>query len=407
MAWRIEESVVRGEIDNRTRGSVVGRIWFVGREAPVELDLTGNAWRDLAGRRLEFVNPDPKPGVLVDFATRQTGVIGDCTASRKVKVPDIPLDQIGAYLAGKKPFPWHWGNSLYLEWYGTANGRVVIESASFLLTVDEDLAWEMSPQEEEAQRQANAAAMTNFVTKLGDFIDPATLDAATPAAPAESTGDGAMTEAEAEKLQEESDQLADRINARVEREGMEHYERILEEEVERRRKESDAAPLTPEQEAGRVEWFGERDGAAEEGAPDPELQAELRLKHPLDVRALALSSRLLREPQERGWLPPDATSEHVLVDLISSVAKAAVKLAGALDGRTWPPERAFCAGSIVRLKRARAHLDHALLAVTFCDENYDLDVAWLAELRRELVAIGRESEALVTELRARLAQGFD
>ena len=57
MAWRIDESVIRGEIDNRTRDRVTGRIWFEGRAEPVELNLTGNAWRDLAGRRLEFVNP--------------------------------------------------------------------------------------------------------------------------------------------------------------------------------------------------------------------------------------------------------------------------------------------------------------------------------------------------------------
>lgn len=60
MAWRIDEQVIRGEIDNRARGRVVGRIWLSGRTEPVELDLAGNCWRDLAGRRLEFANPEPK-----------------------------------------------------------------------------------------------------------------------------------------------------------------------------------------------------------------------------------------------------------------------------------------------------------------------------------------------------------
>jgi hypothetical protein len=49
MAWRIDEQVVRGEIDNRERGRVTGKIWFAGRAEPVELQLTGNCWRDLAG----------------------------------------------------------------------------------------------------------------------------------------------------------------------------------------------------------------------------------------------------------------------------------------------------------------------------------------------------------------------
>ncbi|MSU22191.1 MAG: hypothetical protein EXS32_00005, partial [Opitutus sp.] len=94
MAWRIHESVIRGEIDNRVRGRVTGRLWFVGREAPVEFDLAGNAWRDLAGRRLEFVNPDPQAGHLAGLAAPQTGTIGDCTASRKVKVPEVSMEEL-------------------------------------------------------------------------------------------------------------------------------------------------------------------------------------------------------------------------------------------------------------------------------------------------------------------------
>src|ERR1039458_9558257 len=168
MAWRIDESVIRGAIDNRGRGWVTGRIWFLGRDAPVEFELAGNAWRDLAGRQLEFVNPAPKPGKLETFVARQTGVIGDCTASRKVKVPDIPMEQIGEYYAARKPFPWHWDNSLYFEWFSPTNGRVVIESASFQLTIAPDIMWEMTPAEEDAQRRANAEAMKNCMDKLGE-----------------------------------------------------------------------------------------------------------------------------------------------------------------------------------------------------------------------------------------------
>ena len=157
MAWRIDEHVLRGEIDNRTRGRVTGRIWFAGRAEPVELDLTGNAWRDLAGRRLEFVNPAAKPGLAAGFVARQHGTTGDITASRKVKVPDLPLDQIGACAAAGKPWPWHWGNSLYLEWFSAANGRVVIESASYQLTISPDSTWDMTPAEEDAQQIGRAS----------------------------------------------------------------------------------------------------------------------------------------------------------------------------------------------------------------------------------------------------------
>jgi len=177
MAWRIEESVIRGEIDNRVRGRVTGRIWFAGRAEPVELNLMGDCWRDLAGRRLEFTNPDPKAGDLGNFSAEQKGLAGDISASRKVKVPDIPLDQIGEYYAAKKPFPWHWGNSLHLEWFSESNGRVVIESAGYELKIVGEPTWEMTAAEEEAQRRANGAAITAYMDQLtGAATEPGEED---------------------------------------------------------------------------------------------------------------------------------------------------------------------------------------------------------------------------------------
>ena len=166
MAWRVDEAVIRAEIDNRTRGCVTGHIWFAGRAAPVELALTGNCWRDLAGRRLEFTNPRPQPGDLAGLATVQRGGVGDITASRKVKVPDISREQIGAYYAEKKPWPWHWGNSLYLEWFGDDNGRIVIESADFALKVVGEPAWEMTAAEEEQQRRINGETLAAMTDRL-------------------------------------------------------------------------------------------------------------------------------------------------------------------------------------------------------------------------------------------------
>lgn len=171
MAWRIDPYVIRGEIDNRTRGRVAGRIWFVGRSVPVEIELAGNAWRDLAGRRVEFTNPEPQPGLATSFATLQRGVVGDITASRKVKVPEIPLEQIGEYYARRQPFPWHWGNSLHLEWFSECNGRVVIESAHFQLTIADAATWDMAEAEEREQRRANGEAISAFMARLADAIE--------------------------------------------------------------------------------------------------------------------------------------------------------------------------------------------------------------------------------------------
>ncbi|MDB6115386.1 MAG: hypothetical protein JWQ62_2331 [Lacunisphaera sp.] len=209
MAWRIDEAVIRGEIDNRARGCTTGRIWFAGRAEPIALELAGNCWRDLAGRRLEFTNPEPKSGDLGALAAMQSGRVGDITASRKVKVPDIPREQIGEYYAAKKPFPWHWGNSLYLEWFSEANGRVIIESAGYELRIIGAPTWEMTEAGEMAQRRANSEAMTGFLGQM----DKAVADA--PAYEDTEWNEKPQTEEEAERMQARSDRLTDRIQAGV------------------------------------------------------------------------------------------------------------------------------------------------------------------------------------------------
>ncbi len=425
MAWRVDEFVIRGEIDNRTRGRVTGRIWFSGRDKPVELDLAGNAWRDLAGRQLGFVNPEPRSGALAGLATRQCGVIGDCTASRKVKVPDIPPGQIGEYHAAGIKWTWHWGNSLCLEWFSEGNGRVVIESAGFQLTVSPETAWDMTVAEEEEQRRANAGAMAAFMERLGPAGDDGTAppeesgnDVANPdsSAAGGSAEDPAewsvepLTEEEAERMHEESERLIDRIHARMEREGDgANFEQILQEELERRRRERGEPPLTPEQEAGRDEQIEEMNRARREaeGSMNPDLDAKLEQKHPLAVRAYELTLRLMREPEARGWIPPDAMEEHPLIDLAAACSKAAAKLAGALNGDDWPPAVDFCANIIVRLKRARGYADDALRAADSCLELGLAERGWLLAARGELSAVAQECDALIADLRALLQRGFE
>ena len=166
MAWRIDEVVICGEIDNRRRGRVTGRIWLAGHPEPVQLDLQGNCWRDLAGRCLQFTNPRPRLGSLASIDLFQTGVVGDITASRKVKVPDIPVDRLKEYELTGKPFPSHWGNALYLEWFSRHNGRVVIETATFALQMVGEPVWDLSLADERAQHEANGAAIKDFMQRL-------------------------------------------------------------------------------------------------------------------------------------------------------------------------------------------------------------------------------------------------
>jgi hypothetical protein len=163
MAWRIEQAVIRGEIDNTVEGRTTGRIWLAGCDAPLQLALDGDCWRDLAGTRLHFENPAPKPGPeTAGLAVDQSGVIGDMTASLKTKVPLVSDEEFATLCHEQMEIPYEWRNTLYLEWFGEFNGRVVIEASTFTLSISAH-EWELDEDAEAAQKLANLNAMRDFM----------------------------------------------------------------------------------------------------------------------------------------------------------------------------------------------------------------------------------------------------
>ena len=408
MAWRIDKQVIRGEIDNRRKGHVAGRIWLTGREVPVELVLAGNPWADLAGHTLRFTNPEPEPGLSDGFAARQNGVVGDITASRKVKVPDCSEEEFIQCYEERRPFPWHWANSLYLEWFSESNGRVVIESSSYQLEIDAEPAWTMSEGDEEAQRIRNAEALTDFMNRLGaavaagadDFDDDSPQSAA---------------EAKADADAEWMNRLLDRVNSRIEREGNdEHdFDRIYQEERERLRVESGmpAEPeLTPEQEAEREEWIAEMNAAAEEALREMESEAWQDRPEPeppeLVERAMEFSIKVRKEIED--WIPDEANAEHPLREIAWGVQLAAVKIGGALGhdrDEPWPPDALFAGDPLVRLKKSRDCLRDALLAMDSADEQNLAPAEWRITTRRGIAEILGAVQLLIQELRDVLKDG--
>ncbi len=106
MAWRLDEAVEHGLIDNTVAGTTTGKIWLVGRDEPLILSLNGDCWRDLAGMVLEFENPEPLADAeAITLDTEQTGIIGDMTASRKACIPTISDEEIDVYMRGGKGNP--------------------------------------------------------------------------------------------------------------------------------------------------------------------------------------------------------------------------------------------------------------------------------------------------------------
>jgi hypothetical protein len=164
MALRINQAIISGWIDNTVPGITRGGIELVGMRRPLQLILKGNCFRDLAGTRLDFVNPDPRPqeDVIEALHNLHRGVVGDMTASEKVKSLLITQEEIVEYLEEKKQIPYEWKNGLMLEWYSLANGRVVIESTDFELKLSNHQ-WELDEEGERQQREENAVALEHFM----------------------------------------------------------------------------------------------------------------------------------------------------------------------------------------------------------------------------------------------------
>ena len=172
MALRLDTSVIRGEIDNTTRDNVRGRLWLVGREEPVLIDLRGNAWRDVAGCKVTFTNPNPSSRPAAGLKPKQKGRVGDITASLKIKV-DSDRENLEENSCEDAPAgsaaAWH--NALYFEWFSEENGRVFIEGTDFEVSISAWV-WEMDEAQEEAQKTANLSAMREWLAGIIQRPEP-------------------------------------------------------------------------------------------------------------------------------------------------------------------------------------------------------------------------------------------
>ncbi len=407
MAYRVDEQVIRGEIDNRARDRVTGKIWMTGAEHPLTLDLQGNPWRDLVGHRLVFENPSPKGDYPEGLRLEQKGRVGDITASRKVKVPECSMEELMEHYRKKTSFPWHWGNSLYLEWYSEFNGRVVIESSDFTLKVEGEATWHMSEAEERQQMEANLANLHGFMDDMARLMELADQ------ADADEEADAEMPEVEAEAIAEDEKMnlLFDRAEARLQREGLkediEAWERIYEEEREKLRREMgepDPEPLTPEEMEAHEKWIEEMNAICEEAVEEMEQNPpEDPPDHPLVERCRELGLKIHHDIHESGWVPEAASPEHPLLDIGSTVCIAASKLSGAMSHLRrhgdWPPPEWAAGDMLVRLKKARELLKDTLLGLDTA-EAQNLGVPqWRAAVRPEVEDILAEVRRLIEEIR--------
>lgn len=412
MAWRIHDSVIRGEIDNRQHGTVRGRIWLVGHPAPLELDLKGNAAPDLAGCFLTFENPGekiPLPGDA-ELARVQSGTIGDLTASRKVRVLDMPV--VEAYTRKKKglPVPEHMANSLYLEWYSNSNGRVVIESADYKLSISPP-AWRLTPQEEQQRQSESAKGFSGFIQKLSNALDAKKHEPPEGKPWDEFDYEKFMQECDArtDKYAELLDKYIDdpnrdRIIAREM--GWTKLEEALDardkERSDRSAEKSDS-PDSEELEADEETFEGPDEVPDLEPDPATEGVDWVRKKdgfigHPLALRALDGSVALWHKLEKLGL---DKTANEDLATLLGEYQTTSAKLAGALDGLAYGRDLTEGPFIVACLKRALNHLHAAQAALEKVSRQKSLPAPTTRKLRAEFFALREEILRLMEEFRSK------
>ena len=253
---------------------------------------------------------------------------------------------------------------LYLEWFSEINGRVVVESSDYKLTIFPH-EWQMDEDAEEAQKLANLNAMRDFMSQVIRRRTPEDED------PADT---GELDEYAWEERLKESDRLTDA------------YQEVLEkymEDADSERKEAFVMGWD-----GLLDALAERDEAGEQDFPYGSEVSKLNEKHPfadededdegtfeavdfdddeethpLQARAQELALRamdLIRREDGPG------TPSY---KLISSLLQISGKLAGALNGRGsgYEPETGFV---LAVLKRCLNWLNDAVGA---CQEMIALE----------------------------------
>jgi hypothetical protein len=397
VAFRIHDSVVRGEIDNRVKGTVRGKIWVEGRADPIVVELQGNAWPDLAGYLLTFANrltpvQDPR---LDSLAPLQLGTIGDLTASRKVRVFDVPLREAFAMIDRKEKPPEHMANSLYLEWFSKANGRVVIESADYQLTVSAP-EWRMTPEDDAERAKQAAAGLAAFVGRLTEAIERHQHGQKAP--------DAEWDEQDYEKFLKESDARTDK------------YMELLDKYGDSEEAEARIAQAMG-WDCGNDENLDERmsideanalcEAAASDPPPEPDPHREgidwIRtesgaLCHPLQHRCFELAISWRRQIGQLGLAKsPDKDLERFIFEFRTTGAK----LAGALNSFARGATCSDAAFTVACLKRALDHLHMSQAGLEALALKKLLPDTMIPEIRKELFAIREDILRLMDEFRGR------
>ena len=365
MAWRIEKYVVKGEIHNKVPGMVIGLIWLKGLNKPLELNLKGNCYSDMAGARLIFKNPDPQEGDYSGLDLFQNGVVGDMTASKKVKLPANP-ETFEEDFANRSKIEFVMGNCLYLEWFSETNGRVLIESPYFQWRVSLPK-WRLSTKDEEEQRKKNQQAMMGFMDQLSQAIEPDET---------EFPEDGEMNEFQWEAYLQKSDARSDML--------LELFEKY---EDDPNCEDIIAEAMGWEIESVEIQEEHDDDWSEEEIDENSFDEEEYMPNHPLITQMMDLTSRIFYETESRKLLSDESNNpwNQLLWHSQLTVSKLIAALEEVAEGMD--PEPGFV---VATLKRA-LHIVHLTIATLEAAAGLEMKGKnWVVEIRKDLFVL-RES----------------
>ncbi len=379
MAWRIEKHVVRGLIQNIVPGRVVGTVWLEGMDQPLELNLKGDGYRDIAGTRLEFRNPNPVKGDYSGLDIFQEGTVGDMTASKKVKTLVDPDDF--EFKSGTPP-AFTWANCLYLEWFSESNGRVLIETVDFKWKVSLPK-WSLSAEAELEQQEANRQAMFKFMDELASVLDPDDDEEE------DISEDEEMDEFQWEAYLQKSDARSDMLMELLEKyQGDPRCQEIISEamgwdiesiEISDAYFEGwDALDRDPDTDP---------DGAEDPAASDEDDDSDYFPNHPLITSMMDITSRLFYEAESRNLLNDDNSNpwNQLVWHGQMSVSKLIAALEPVAEGLDAEP------GFVVATLKRALHLIHLTIAtLEACRSHGRKHRKWTLEVRGDLFLL-RES----------------
>ena len=288
-------------------------------------------------------------------------------------------------------------NSLYLEWFSEANGRVVIESADFELEISAP-EWRLTAAEEKQRAKDAETGWETFTQQLNDAVEKHQRGQKDPEAD--------WNEHDYEKFLKESDARTDKYMELQEKYGdSDEAEEKIAREMGWARELTEAEA---EEERKRIEEMNricEEALNEPEPEPDPHREGidwirdkEGHIHHPLQHRCSESAVKFWKRTDKLGL---KKSADDDLQDFIGEWLTTGTKLAGALGGVAQDRGSSDPGFIVACLKRALNHLHKSQAGLEAVAPKKLMPEQMVIAARKELFEIREDILKLMDEFRGR------